>query len=151
MISIELWRSRIGLFNNKRCSRGFLSSSFSSSSYSYRPRKRLSREHSSAVDACSPLQPDKCSTATVLDDSMSASNYSSTVNTITTTTSSSSTSTTSSSTSSSSSRGKVSLHHRTSLLGDILIILLIISQQFIILSGDIETNPGPRNGEYAYA
>ena len=77
MISIELWRSRISLFSNKRCF-GFLSSSFSSSLCSYRKRTRnLSRKHNSfTVDACSPLQAEKQSSATFLDGFTFSSSFS---------------------------------------------------------------------------
>ena len=143
MISIELWRSRIGLFNNKHCF-SFLSSSFSSSSYLYRKRTwNLSRKHSSStLDARSPLQAEKQSVATSLYGyTSSSSSFSSTAATITTSTCTSNTFP------SSSFRGVVILHCH-SLLKYILIFLLIISQQ-LILSGDIETNPGPRSGEHA--
>ena len=142
MISIELWRSRISLFNNKRCF-GFLSSSFSSSLCSYRKRTRnLSRKHSLfTVDACSPLQAENQSSATFLDGSTFSSSFSC---------SPAATTTTSTTTSSSSFCGVVLLYyHSLDLLKDILIFLLIISQQLIILSGDIETNPGPQSGEHA--
>ena len=145
MISIELWRSRISLFNNKRCF-GFLSSSFSSSLCSYRKRTRnLSRKHSSfTVDACSPLQAEKQSSATFLDGSTFSSSFSCSPAATTTT----STTTTTSSSSSSFCGVVLLYYHSLDLLKDILIFLLIISQQLIILSGDIETNPGPQSGEH---
>ena len=156
MIPIDLWRARIGLFNCKRCSSSFLSLFSPSSCFSchnhhhHPPRKRRrhkivteesptenSDDHASHPSNivsnslnlsgnCTPFPleeqitsapPDYCATASI------------------TTTSSSSWS--------------VSLSSlRRSLLRDVLIILLIaiISQQLIVLSGDIETNPGPKHG-----
>ena len=144
MISIEQWRACIGTFNCKRGYSGFLSSLFSSSSYYYyQPRKRsnLSRELSSTADtslsANNTLPPEK--------HFPSANNHGFTVTLehyFATTATSITKPTPSSSSSASSAGGVYSL--RRSLLRDLLVILLIaiVSRQLII-SGDIETNPGP--------
>ena len=148
MISIEQWRARIGTFNCKRGYSGFLSSLFSSSSYYYyQPRKRrnASRELSSTADTsllANSLSPDhEEQSATLLQ-----ANTERSFPTVTNVT------TISSSSSSFSSGGLLSL--RSSHLREVFVILLmvlliaIIFQQLIV-SGDIETNPGPNyEGEY---
>ena len=154
MISIEQWRARIGTFNCKRGYSGFLSSLFSSSSYYYyQPRKRTcrnaSRELSSTADtslSANSLSPDhEKQSATLLQaNTVTLKRSFPTITNVTKISSSSS--------SSSLSRGLLSL--RSSLLREVFVILLmvlliaIIFQQLII-SGDIETNPGPKHeGEY---
>ena len=153
MIPIDLWRARIGLFNCKRCSSSFLSSLFSPSPcfscHHHPPRKRHKIVTEESSIANSPTENDHTSHPSNLASiSLNLSrdclpfplkkqitsappDYSS----ITTTTCSSSWS------------GSLSSLRR-SLLRDVLIILLIaiISQQLIVLSGDIETNPGPKHG-----
>ena len=135
MISIEQWRARIGLFNCKQCS-GFLSS-FVSPPSSSRSRHRQRRPwnvvqwlgtlFSVTVDSFSFLPATKDHPP---------------VNT-TSLPECSSSSTSSSSVSIGTSETQV-FSLRRSLLRDLLIVLLIaiVSQQLII-SGDIETNPGP--------
>ena len=152
MISIEQWRACIGTFNCKRGYSGFLSSLFSSSSYYYyQPRKRrnASRELSSTADtslSANSLSPDhEKQSATLLQaNTVTLKRSFPTITNVTKISSSSS--------SSSLSGGLLSL--RSSLLREVFVILLmvlliaIIFQQLII-SGDIETNPGPkREGEY---
>ena len=154
MIPIDLWRARIGLFNCKRCSSSFLSSLFSPSpcfSCHHRPpreRHKVVIEESSIAN--SPTENDHTShpsnlasnslkeQATSLKRQLPSTSY--------VTVASSPTRSTSITTTSSWSVSLSSL--RRSLLRDVLIILLIaiISQQLIVLSGDIETNPGPKHG-----
>ena len=155
MISIDLWRARIGLFNNKRPRgrSGFRSSFFFASFHNCHRKNVRTQDSTYTVDSFSsssssvlvaeerPTTDDRSShhtcTSTVSFDSQR--NHSS-----------SSTAATTSSFSSTAGGGLFSL--RRSLLGDVLIILLIaiISQQ-LIMSGDIETNPGPRlGGEYTH-
>ena len=145
MISTEQWRARIGLFNCKQCS-GFLSSFVSPpsrppspSSSSRSPHRQRSPWNvvqwlrtllSVIVDSFSflPATKDHSLTTTSLPEcSSSSSSISSSV----------------SIGMSESPSGEV-FSLRRSLLRDLLVILLIaiISQQLII-SGDIETNPGP--------
>ena len=154
MISIEQWRACIGTFNCKRGYSGFLSSLFSSSSYYYyQPRKRrnASRELSSTAEtslSANSLSPDhEKQSATLLQaNTVALKPRSFPTLTVTNVTK------ISSSSSSSSSGGLLSL--RSSHLREVFVVLLmvlliaIIFQQLII-SGDIETNPGPkREGEY---
>ena len=152
MISIEQWRACIGTFNCKRGYSGFLSSLFSSSSYYYyQPRKRrnASRELSSTAEtslSANSLSPDhEKQSATLLQaNTVTLKRSFPTITNVTKISSSSS--------SSSLSGGLLSL--RSSLLREVFVILLmvlliaIVFQQLII-SGDIETNPGPKcEGEY---
>ena len=158
MIPIDLWRARIGLFNCKCCS-SFLSSLFSPSpcfSCHHRPpreRHKVVAEESSIAN--SPTENDHTShpsnlasnslkeQTTSLKRQLPSTSF---VTVASSPTRSTSITTTSSSSSSSLSVSLSSL--RRSLLRDVLIILLIaiISQQLIVLSGDIETNPGPKHG-----
>ena len=133
MISIEQWRARIGLFNCKRCS-GFSSSFFLPFSR-HRQRRpawnvvrwlRTQSLLSVNVDSGSfgfcllPIK-DHLLTSTCLPECSFSSV----------------------STGSSGSTSSV-FSLRRSLLRDTLIILLIaITSQQLIISGDIETNPGP--------
>ena len=156
MISIEQWRARIGTFNCKRGYSGFLSSLFSSSTYYYyQPRKRrnASRDHFFTADTS--LQAERLSPSapsggyTVSSNSTTCTSTPITTNCKTSapciTTVTTSFSTPSSCSFYSSSGGLFSL--RRSLFRDILIILLIaIVSQELIISGDIETNPGPKHG-----
>ena len=165
MIPIDLWRARIGLFNCKRCS-SFLSSIFSPSpcfSFHHPPCKRRkivitdpeesatenspmctenSDDHTSHIPnfVCNSLNlPGDSSPFPLKKQTTSLKQFPSSFSptaSITTTFSSSSLS---------SSGILSSLRH--SLLRDVLIILLIaiIAQQLVVLSGDIETNPGPKH------
>ena len=156
MISIEQWRARIGTFNCKRGYSGFLSSLFSSSSYYYyQPRKRRNalRDHFST--AVTSLQAEEHAPSAPSDGYTVSSNSITCTSGITKATTSAvpciATVTTSFSSPSSyflySSSGGLFQSLRRSLLRDILIILLIaILSQQLILSGDIETNPGPKHG-----
>ena len=137
MISIQQWRARIGLFNCKRCA-GFLFSFVSPPSSSIRRPWNVADVRWLQtlrllymivdVDSFVPDIKDHPLTTTMTSlPECSSSSISSSV---------------SIGTSGSSSGEKFLL--RRSLLRDLLIVLLIaiISQQLII-SGDIETNPGP--------
>ena len=151
MISIEQWRACIGTFNCKRGYSGFLSSLFSSSSYYYyQPRKRTcrnaSRELSSTADtslSANSLSPDhEKQSATLLQaNTVTLKRSFPTVTNVTKISSSSS---------SSSLSGGLFMSLHSSHLREVFVILLmvlliaIIFQQLII-SGDIETNPGPKH------
>ena len=159
MIPIDLWRARIGLFNCKRCSSSFLSSLFSPSPcfschhHHHRKRHNVVTEESSVANSPTENSDDQLShPSNLLSNCLHSSrdclpfplkeqitsappDYSATAFV-----------TTASSSPSSFWSGSLSSLRR-SLLRDVLIILLItiISQQLIVLSGDIETNPGPKH------
>ena len=160
MISLELWRARIGTFNNKRCSD---CSALSSSSLASSHRQThhgggstdVSQEEQSSVALTSPssntlatkeqsqeLSPTDHSTPTSPSQSRTAQltlscSYGSSFM-------ASSFSSTSKS-SSSSSPSSCDLHR--SLLRETVITLLIaIISQLLMIAGDIETNPGPKHG-----
>ena len=168
-VPIDLWRARIGLFNCKRCSSSFLSSLFSpspcSSFYHHPPRKRHKvvteesnfptensddhRSHPSNLSSNSLHLSRDCSPFPLKEQTTSAPpDYSATAS-ITTTSSRKFSQHCSGADEVNASSWSGSLSSlRRSLLRDVLIILLIaiISQQLIVLSGDIETNPGPKHG-----
>ena len=169
MISIELWRARIGLFNNKRPRgrSGFLSSLFFFAFFHNCHRKNVrTRDTASAVD-CFPSSSSSVLVAEerpTTDDRLSHHTFSAaSFDRFPLTFSSSSQrdhSTNHSSTSSaaagttfsfSSSAGGGVFSLRRSLLYVLIILLITIISQLLIMSGDIETNPGPRRGgEYMY-
>ena len=163
MIPIDLWRARIGLFNCKRCSSSFLSSLFSPSPcfschhhHHHPPRERHKIVTEESSTESSPTENNHTAHPSNL--SSSSLNFprdsspfplkeqTSSLKQFPLSFSPTAISTTSSTSSSSWSGSLSSL--RRSLLRDVLIILLIaiISQQLIVLSGDIETNPGPKRG-----
>ena len=158
MIPIDLWRARIGLFNCKCCSSSLLSSLFSLSPcfschhHHHHPthkRHKIVTEESSIANP--PTENDHTShPSNLVSSSLNLPRDSSPFPLKEQTSSLKqfhSSSPTASSSSSSSWSGSLSSLRR-SLLRDVLIILLIaiISQQLIVLSGDIETNPGPKHG-----
>ena len=147
MISVELWRARIGTFNNKRCSGCRLSSSsLSGSSHCHRqthhggggstdasrePTKEQSQEFSStdhhseciSSSTCAPQSRSQLTLCCSYGSSFSSTSKSS----------------------SSSSPSPCDLHR--SLLRDAVIALLIaVISQLLMIAGDIETNPGPKHG-----
>ena len=162
MISVELWRARIGLFNSKRYS-GFLSSLFSSyvPFKFHRRRKRnvvqeppptsashdhpassrpaVTQEeppHTSASNPSSTLSPEKPSTIQQFFLSFSIFSYLLTsfrirpIHNLLST------------------RLSSSCLLREALVRLVLLIA-IISSQVLIISGDVETNPGPGTGEHS--
>ena len=163
MISIEQWRARIGTFNCKRGYSGLISSLFSSSSYYYyHPRKRrnLSREvaipgvtstssfrSSDLLPAEQHLPSYPAQTQGPVHDANqhlpicipSTERLIPSILPITTSPPSAPSSIPQSF--SSSPGGVFSLQR--SLLRDVLILLIAIIFQQLIISGDIETNPGP--------
>ena len=152
MIPIDLWRARIGLFNCKRCS-SFLSSLFSPSPC-FSCHHRPSRERHKVVTANSPTENSDdhrshSSNLTLSNCLHLSGDFSPLKEQITSPPGPPDYSATAAITTTSSPSSSVSLSSlRRSLLRDVLIILLIaiISQQLIVLSGDIETNPGPKHG-----
>ena len=156
MISLELWRSRIGTFNNKRCS-GCSLSSLSSSSLG--PSSHCRRHPGSTVVS----QEEPASTALTSSSSCSLASEeqsqafpSTGHHSVLTTSSTLSCSSqsygvsgffTASCLQSSSSFFPTSDSLRRSLLRDAVITLLIaIISQLLMIAGDIETNPGPKHG-----
>ena len=151
MISIELWRARIGAFNNKRSrSRCSLSSTyFPIYVFFHWTRHRcrnVSREELSEFQAhISPF-------ASPPSSSLSAEERSPAIETVVTKSSGdhigellSSSSSSSSSLFLSSSFDVPCFLHR-SLLRDAFIMLVIaIISQLLIMAGDVETNPGPKH------
>ena len=159
MISVELWRARIGTFNNKRCfdcSLSSLSSSSLASSHCRRHRgsTNVSQEEPTSIALTSSSS---CSSLTIKEQSQA---FSSTDHHSVLTTSSASQSTLScsvqccdsgsfmsSSLQSSSSFFPTSGSLHRSLLRDAVITLLIaIISQLLMIAGDIESNPGPKHG-----
>ena len=171
MISVELWRARIGLFNSKHYS-GFLSSLFSSyvPFKFHRRRKRNTQEKTSTASQSSPLaasnsstDPSPAITQEPLSTSTSQSPFSA--------------SNSNSITSPDESSALVSSLHmlQQSLLSSFtfswtsllptsfprgllsgcllrealvrLVLLIAIISQVLIISGDVETNPGPDPSE----
>ena len=164
MISVELWRARIGTFNNKRCSDCSLSSLSSSSFASSHCHQthhgggstNVSREEPSPVALTSPSsntlatkeQSQEFSSTDHHSTSSSTSPSQSRTAQLTLSTScsygSSFMASSFSSTSSSSSPSPCDFHR--SLLRDAVITLLIaIISQLLMIAGDIETNPGPKH------
>ena len=153
MISVELWRARIGTFNSKRYS-GFLSSLFSSHvpfKFHRRRRRYAAKEQPPAAAAASH--------SAVTQDAeplfTSASNSATKVRTIINSLKNflfiftffwSSFLSTSSSSFSSLLRNTNRCLLREALVR--LILLIVIISQALIISGDVETNPGPSPGEY---
>ena len=170
MISVELWRARIGTFNNKRCSDCSLSSLSSSSfasSHCHRQThhgcgstSNVSREEPSPVALTSPSsntlatkeQSQEFSSTDHHSTSSSTSPSQSRTAQLTLSTScsygSSFMASSFSSTSKSSSSSSLSpCDFQRSLLRDAVITLLIaIISQLLMIAGDIETNPGPKHG-----
>ena len=145
MISLELWRARIGTFNNKRCS-GCSLSSLSSSSLAYSHCRR----HRDSTDV-SRKEPASIAHTSLSSSSLATKEQSqafpSTNGHPVSTTSSTSHSYGSSFTSLSSSASSFSSSQSSSSVFPSLkaFITLLISQ-LLIMAGDIETNPGPKHG-----
>ena len=157
MISVELWRARIGAFNSKRYS-GFLSSLFSS----YIPFKFRRRRKRYAVQEPPPAATASHSAVTqdaqpLLTNASNSKNTATKVRTMINSLKnfllvftffwSSFLST------SSSSFGSLLRSARLNrcLLREALVrlvLLIVIISQALIISGDVETNPGPSPGEY---
>ena len=171
MISVELWRARIGTFNSKSCSSGSLSSD-SSFFHCFTNKDVQSQEDDStwpiaqkrpysiaastvalSSRLCSSSEPGEKHTATnysaehgflsgiSIKQLHSPSNF---------TYSYSSSSSSSSSSSAECSRDSVFQYHSPQLRDVLILLLTVIAviSQLLIISGDIETNPGPiRGGE----
>ena len=155
MISLELWRARIGTFNNKRCSGRSLSSLSSSSlPSSHRCRRHTGSTNVSQEEPSIALASPSSSSLAIKEELQEFSTDHHSVLTTSSTLSCSSQccdsgSFTASSLQSSSSffptSGTCSLHR--SLLRDAVIALLIaVISQLLMIAGDIETNPGPKHG-----
>ena len=159
MISVELWRARIGTFNNKRCSGCSLSSSLLSSHCRRQTHHGggstdASREEPSSVALTSPSS----NTLATKEQSQEFSSIDHHSKSIFSSTSASqprsqlalccsygSSFSSTSKSSSYSSPSPCDLCH--SLLREAVITLLIaIISQLLMIAGDIETNPGPKHG-----
>ena len=162
MISLELWRARIGTFNNKRCSGCSLSSSSLASS-----RCRRQTHHGGGSTDASQEEPSSIALTSPSSNTLATKEQSQEFSSTDHHSTSSSTcapqsrsqlilymcrsygssfmASSFSSTSSSSSPSSRNLHR--SLLRDAVITLLIaIISQLLMTAGDIETNPGPKHG-----
>ena len=155
MISVELWRARIGTFNNKRCSGCSLSSSSLASSHCQRQTHHGggstdSKEEPSSIALTSP-------SSSTLATKEQSQEFSSTDHHSTTYTTSASQSRTAqltlccsygSSFSKSSSFSFPSPRdlHRSLLRDAVITLLIAIISQLLMIAGDIETNPGPKHG-----
>ena len=164
MISLELWRARIGTFNNKRCSGCSLSSSSLASSRCRRQTHHgggstdASQEEPSSIALTSPSS-NTLATREQSQEFSSIDHHSTAFSscvpqsrsqlTLCRSYGSSFMASSFSSTSSSSSPSSRNLHR--SLLRDAVITLLIaIIFQLLMIAGDIETNPGPKHGGEVY-
>ena len=162
MISLELWRARIGTFNNKRCpgagcARSSLSStSLASSSANCRPNLSQEEPASSSLAQTSSsysfflVTPDEQLSTGRHFDHYSVSSSSSFL--FASTSSSSSQDAFSSSTSSSSFWFSSSSFpcdqfflHRSLLRDAVITLLIAVISQLLMIAGDIETNPGPKH------
>ena len=163
MISVELWRARIGTFNNKRCSDCCSLSSLS-------PISSQCRRHRGSTDISQeePAEPTSMALTSSFSSSLLATKGQSQASSSTDhhysvlTTSSSQLSCSSQSCDSGSfsvpsALGSSSSFFPTSgsllrsLLRDAVITLLIaIISQLLMVAGDIETNPGPKYGGEVY-
>ena len=160
MISVELWRARIGTFNNKRCSGRSLGSASSSLAFSHCRRQtrhgggstESSREEPSSAALTSPSS----NTPAIKEQSQefsSTDRHSESVSSSTSAPQSRSQLTLScsfgssfSSTSKSSSFSSPSSRdlHRSLLRDAVITLLIAIISQLLMIAGDIESNPGPK-------
>ena len=155
MISLELWRARIGMFNNKCCSRcslsSLLSSSFVSSSANCRHRGNLLQDK---PPSSSEAQIAFCSSLPVTPDEQRETDRQLGDVSISLSSSCSSQDAFCSQTLSSSFRSSSSsyfpcdqmLPHRSLLRDAVITLLIAIISQLLMIAGDIETNPGPKHG-----
>ena len=165
MISVELWRARIGTFNNKHCfGRSLSSSPLASSAHSHRQTHHgggstdFSREEPSSVALTSPSsntlatkeQSQELSSTDYhsesISSSTSASQHRSQSRSQLTLCCSYGSSFSSTSKSSSSSSPSSRDFHRSLLRDAVITLLIAIISQLLMMAGDIETNPGPKHG-----
>ena len=165
MISLELWRARIGTFNNKRCSGCSLSSlssaSSPSSSHCWRHRGSTDFSQEEPAEPTSVVLTSSSSSSLVAEEQSQAfpsADHHSVLTTSSSQLSCSSQSYDSGCFSAPSALGSSSSFFPTSgsllrsLLRDSVITLLIaiISRLLLMVAGDIETNPGPKHGGEVY-
>ena len=159
MISVELWRARIGTFNNKRCSGCSLSSSSLTFSRCRRQTDHgggstdASREEPSFVVALASLSSNTLATKEQSQEFSSTDHHSESISSSTSASQSRSLLTlpccsygTSFSKSSSSSSPSSRDLHRSLLRDAVITLLIAIISQLLMIAGDIETNPGPKHG-----
>ena len=166
MISLELWRARIGTFNYKRCSgagcalSSLSSTSLASSSSSANCRQNLSQEEPASSSLAQTSS--SCSFFLVTPDEQLTTGrhldhhaVSSSSDFLFSSTSSSSSQDTFSSRTSSSSFWSISSYffpcdqfflHRSLFREAVITLLIAIISQLLMIAGDIETNPGPKHG-----
>ena len=142
MISIEQWRARIGLFNCKRVRTATPSSVILSPFFSFLiliSSQEPSQGHSSSIPTTTNERP----SSTI--DSPARISVSKQTHEVACTTCSSSTSPQAVVASTLASRGSGLFSLRRSVFKNVLIILIIaVISQLLVISGDVETNPGPR-------
>ena len=159
MISVELWRARIGTFNNKRCSGCSLSSSSLTFSRCRRQTDHgggstdASREEPSFVVALASLSSNTLATKEQSQEFSSTDHHSESISSSTSASQSRSLLTlpccsygTSFSKSSSSSSPSSRDLHRSLLRDAVITLLIAIISQLLMIAGDIESNPGPKHG-----
>ena len=158
MISVELWRARIGTFNNKRCSGCSLSSSSLASS--------RCRDHGGGSTDASREKPSSVALASLSFNTLATKEQSQELS------STDHHSESTSSTCASQSRSQLTLScsygssfmasstsksssssfpspcdlHRFLLRDAVITLLIAIISQLLMIAGDIETNPGPKHG-----
>ena len=143
MISLELWRARIGTFNNKRCSGCSLSSLSSSSLDSAHFRRHRGSTHVSQEESPSLAQPLTSPSSLATKEQSQA--FSSTISHSVLATSRTSQSV-SFSKSSSCFIPTPGVSLCRSLLRAVITLLIAVISQLLMIAGDIETNPGPKHG-----
>ena len=153
MISLELWRARIGTFNNRRCFGCPLSSLSSSLSFdSAHFRSHSGSTHASREESPSVAQPLTSPSSSSLATKEQSQAFSSTINrSVLTTSRLISQSVSFSKSSSCFIRPTSGVSLCRSLLRDAVITLLIaVISQLLMVAGDIESNPGPKHGGEVY-
>ena len=147
MISVEQWRARIGLFNCKRFRTPTPSASVVLSPiFSFLiliSSQESSQEHSSSTPPTTTNERPSSMSDSRSHISISKQAHEATSHSACTTCSSTSQTAAASTPSSSGGSGLFSLHR--SVFKSVLIILIIaVISQLLVISGDVETNPGPR-------
>ena len=155
MISIELWRARIGQFNRAKCHSGRTVFCFSFLFYPYSGSRRRKNDVSSQEKDPEPLIEAFSTASSPAEEVLSTDMLPDPARPPLQAPSSSTTSHTSSySSASTSSRSSTLFSHLPSsyssgvlqcrsVLREAILLIAIISQQLLLSAGDVETNPGP--------
>ena len=142
MISIEQWRARIGLFNCKRVRTGTPSSFISVSPIFSFLILISSQEHSPSTPTGTNERPLSTSDSLTCTSSTGQAVFKQTHEAVCTCLA---TSQTAADSTSSSSGGSGLFSLRRSVFKSVLMILVIaVISQLLVISGDVETNPGPK-------